>query len=180
MIEHMGDTRRDNEVFTTNDIRVGSYIEHRRRHIVTVEMRITTHTARPDTQRLTINHEPITNWSRFAMTSMTRDSRAKYAHSAGQGREELLRITECAPGFNVGKLHELYALWDRWHLNDMNAGCVHQPPESVVWENEPYRRVDLKNTPPCPDTGYRYGSAWLIEPLPSDVIMRAQELITRS
>lgn len=47
----------------------------------------------------------------------------------------------------------LRRVWARWHLNDMNAGCTHQGGASrVIGE-------------PCPFTGYRYGSAWLVDPL---------------
>lgn len=47
----------------------------------------------------------------------------------------------------------LRGLWNQWHLNDMRAGCAHMP-----------RRSD--GSPACEiGSGYRYGQAWLIEPL---------------
>lgn len=47
----------------------------------------------------------------------------------------------------------LRRVWARWHLNDMRAGCTHQGgPSRVIGE-------------PCPFTGYRYGHAWLVDPL---------------
>lgn len=46
----------------------------------------------------------------------------------------------------------IMALWEKWHLNDMNAGCEHQRAEH--WGNESINE-------PCPICGYRYGSAWL-------------------
>lgn len=54
-------------------------------------------------------------------------------------------------------------LWSRWHLNTMRAACVHQavpevPADVSAWDRSSWL---LDNTPPCPVTGYRYGSAWL-------------------
>lgn len=47
-------------------------------------------------------------------------------------------------------------VWARWHLNDMHPGCVHQGgPGRVIGEA-------------CPWSGYRYGSAWLTDPLTVD------------
>lgn len=46
--------------------------------------------------------------------------------------------------------------WARWHLNGMRAGCRHQ--------GGPSREIGEV----CPFDGYRYGSAWLIDPLTLD------------
>lgn len=72
-----------------------------------------------------------------------------------------------ATGWSVEDVRKLADLWDEWHLNAMQAGCAHQTP---VYEDGRYgRRVDLDNTPACPVTGYKYGSAWLTRPLPDEV-----------
>ena len=52
-------------------------------------------------------------------------------------------------------------LWDRWHLNDMRAGCEHQ--RALGWTS-----YDDHPSEPCPECGYKFGSAWLFEPLPED------------
>jgi hypothetical protein len=63
--------------------------------------------------------------------------------------------------------------WDRWHLNTMRAGCAHQ---TVVWEDSRYGvRPSLERTPVCPVSGYRYGSAWLVEVLPDTVLVKCRE-----
>lgn len=49
------------------------------------------------------------------------------------------------------------AAWDRWHLNDMRSHCAHQD-RAIPWDA----------VPPCEETGYRAGSAWLVEPLTVD------------
>lgn len=58
---------------------------------------------------------------------------------------------------------------ERWHLNGMRAGCAHQ---KVAYETDRYgRRIpSLRLTLPCPVTGYKYGTAWLVEPLPREVV----------
>ena len=54
----------------------------------------------------------------------------------------------------------LRQLWDRWHLNDMRALCAHQSGSAADWQT----------IPPCTETGYQAGHAWLVELLPGDVL----------
>jgi len=54
----------------------------------------------------------------------------------------------------------LRRVWERWHLNDMRAGCEHQGPGSQLGET-------------CP-SGYGYGTAWLVDPL---TVGGAQEIL---
>lgn len=95
-------------------------------------------------------------------------------------------------------VRRLFDIWQRWHLNDMRAGCEHQRADG--WDKRPidlskpltaYGRhfpgqlspswnmlvwVTRKEHPagllsePCPVCGYRYGSAWRTEPVPERVI----------
>jgi hypothetical protein len=91
------------------------------------------------------------------------------------------------------KAQRMVKIWERWHLNDMKADCVHQresgwnkrrinPKElpnsranrdekgilaSWVYEKEHPRGFLMK---PCPVCGYKYGSAWLKEEIPQKVI----------
>lgn len=102
-----------------------------------------------------------------------------------------------AEGWDRSKVFELLAIWDAWHLNDMRAGCEHQRAER--WDNE---RIDPAEVPnshanrdergilamwvtqeehpkgllskPCGTCGYEYGSAWLHEELPRDIINRLE------
>lgn len=84
------------------------------------------------------------------------------------------RLGRPSPLLTSAALLELADIADRWHLNEMRAGCAHQ---TVVWEDEPYHRPSLTQTQPCPVSGYRYGSAWLVEPLPTDVLTRLLALL---
>lgn len=89
-------------------------------------------------------------------------------------------------------------LWERWHLNDMRAGCVHQ--RAFGWNRlriDPSKPTDTygvhfpgQQSPswnmltwvrrdehprgllafPCPVCGYRYGSQWLREDVPPAIL----------
>lgn len=69
------------------------------------------------------------------------------------------------------------ALWHRWHLNDMQSGCIHQESryqadarERPAWNNEYTGSTGDTLSGPCAECGYRYGTAWLYEPLPDDIL----------
>ena len=81
-------------------------------------------------------------------------------------------------------LPHLLDVWERWHLNDMRAGCEHQraawhPEEVLEVENReskvagqvyPHEHPRGLLCKPCEVCGYKYGSAWLREELPADVL----------
>ena len=60
------------------------------------------------------------------------------------------------------KLIRILDIWNRWHLNDLIPGCVHQKTGSY---DDPAISGQI-----CPDTGYKYGHAWLVEPLPGPIV----------
>lgn len=95
-------------------------------------------------------------------------------------------------------------IWENWHLNDMRAGCQHQreagwdekriddslPANSygkhfvgqstdssnlLIWVSEDENSCGLLSKP-CPVCGYKYGSSWLREEVPDDVIEFLNEL----
>lgn len=45
-----------------------------------------------------------------------------------------LTIDEYAPGWDAESVAKLASVWDRWHLNDMRAGCEHQRADN--WGDE--------------------------------------------
>ena len=136
----------------------------------------------------------------------------------GCGQINPVCVLELSPGWNDEMLRRLNAIWDRWHLNDMRAGCEHQrrdgwrhcpghyqdPAPDIKQANEDLKRDGValvrghgkhyyctdKNAPdgprcegnmhplcePCPECGYKYGSAWLYEPLSDDVIAFLESL----
>lgn len=137
---------------------------------VSVRLGVTSRTAE------TVTHEAVTEVTRLSMTGAVFEPWKRDASSAGQCTEALTEITEPASGLTLEAIEDMAAVWDRWHLNDLQAGCAHQ---EVVWETGPYgyRQPSLDLTPRCPETGYLYGHGWLYEPLPSDVLQRVSAFI---
>lgn len=96
----------------------------------------------------------------------------------GQCVDMLADVTKLERPWTAEQLADLLEIWKEWHLNDTTAGCAHQTP--VYAEDQYGRNVpSLELTPPCPETGYRYGHAWLIRTLPADVLARVREHMDR-
>jgi hypothetical protein len=107
-------------------------------------------------------------------------------------------------GWSYGWLDQLVSHWRRWHLNDMRAGCEHQRAEK--WDERPIdptkptdtygihfegqrqpswnmltwvrpsEHPDGLMTKPCDVCGYRFGTAWLHEEVPDDVLIFLRDL----
>lgn len=77
-----------------------------------------------------------------------------------------------------GELDKLYAVWGRWHLNDMRAGCEHQEAagwgkrrlDSGKWAGHAWEHEGGCLCKPCPECGYQYGTAWLHEELGDELL----------
>lgn len=54
---------------------------------------------------------------------------------------------------NPSLYKKIMELWEKWHLNDMHAGCIHQR----KFESEPYKKHENAF---CKKCGYTYGHAW--------------------
>lgn len=90
-------------------------------------------------------------------------------------------------GWNKDKLNELIKIWNRWHLNNLRAGSPDQ--ESALRNTQitgdfyPQALAYLKNLGLHPDPNclvdgkpYSYGSRWLKEELPEEVIKYLEAL----
>lgn len=110
----------------------------------------------------TIDHQPIAAYDSLSICGTVWLTRVRRGDciSAGRVLEDWRGSELLESPINVSKLR---AVWRRWHLNDMRPNCAHQ---SYVGP----RPEDLPSIPKCPETGYRYGHAWLVEPLPDDVL----------
>lgn len=93
--------------------------------------------------------------------------------SCGQSQETALEL-KIIP-------QELFDVWERWHLNDMCPGTPQQ--EEIVREARRTGRVSyedavklLESHGLLIDNGYRYGTAWLSEELPSEVVQYLESL----
>lgn len=81
---------------------------------------------------------------------------------AGQVRWALDHVVKFAHSWDAVKVRRLGEIWDRWHLADVQPGCVHMPhghPGDV-----------------CPYTGYEWGSKWLVESTPAPVIAELENM----
>ena len=102
------------------------------------------------------------------------------------------------PPWTAASIRSLFAFWKRWHLSDMRAGCEHQraggwdkapidPSKPLTaygkhfpgqlhssWNMAGWVRPDEWEggllTKACSICGYKYGSAWLKETVPGDVL----------
>lgn len=107
------------------------------------------------------------------------NSRKTDLHAGGQCYET---IRELFP--NNDKVKRIVEIWERWHLNDMNAGCEHQRAlgwgkDTVVlkdgstkgtgWLNESEHPQGVL-CKPCPECGYKYGTKWMYEAIPQEII----------
>ena len=102
-----------------------------------------------------------------------------------RGHEEDIKP---APGWSIDMLRKFFAVWERWHLNDLTAGSPAQEEflrtHAAEWETYKANAGSIPShyTWACkvlataglhPDpghNGYRYGSAWLKEEVPEDVL----------
>jgi len=96
-------------------------------------------------------------------------------------------IAQFAPGWNAEKVSEFREIWNRYHLNDMKAGSPKQE-EFLDSLDDDYRSAGfsshydwacsvLEEAGLHPDltymhngSPYRYGSAWLREEVPAEVL----------
>lgn len=87
-------------------------------------------------------------------------------------------------GWTMDMVRELRDIWQRWHLNDMRAGSPIQ--EAAVrghkasgcecprldWYPHIKAVLAAEGVDPDPETEYSYGSAWLTEDIPTEVLDR--------
>lgn len=120
-----------------------------------------------------------------------------------RGHMTLADVTP-APGWTPEMVRQFFDAWNRWHLNDMRAGCEHQTaekwadrpidpakPTTAYGKHFPGQRQHSWNmlawvTPsehpsgllgkPCSVCGYKYGTAWKREDVPTAVIEFLQSL----
>lgn len=71
-------------------------------------------------------------------------------------------------------------LWADHHLNDTHAECDHMTPEMLskhADETGTEWQTRMLSTVRCPETGYKWGHAWLARSVPEDVLERVATLI---
>lgn len=209
-----------------NEYPQGTFTENGRRYAVWAGLEI-----RPAQRAIlhgqTVNHEPVAadavevslmGSTYVAKADGTRDRRYTDAIAGGQNLDDLRKV-------RTDRAARIAAIWDRWHLNGLRAGCAHQSetwtctndldhdareaarrigvPDAAIPPARPcgtlngwpeVKRLDLRYpkrgdsciacgrarwdepSDHCPVSGYRYGSAWLYEPVPADVLAELRHL----
>lgn len=98
----------------------------------------------------------------------------------GCGQVGVSRDLVPAVGWTPDMVDALRSAWDRWHLNDMNAGTPeqmeylrsHGGPMEYGAACDTLKAAGILTVPDPrdPSRSYTYGSAWLSEPVPEDVL----------
>jgi len=123
---------------------------------------------------ITMEHEQIGEYTEF--TASGGIYRNGGESSFGQNLDHLRQIERVEPPFTRADVRSLRMIWERWHLNGMHAECAHLERQ---WEDSTYgKRLKLDGPGTvCPESGYRMGWAWLVEPLPDIIITEVRRLL---
>lgn len=118
----------------------------------------------------TVNHEFVSEPLDFAISGHV--AYGTHWVAGGAMAPEILRsVTRTMNGISIKDLRRLAKIADLCHLSSMQAGCAHQddtlPADLPAHLTIPWR---LDNVEPCPITGYRYGSSWLIQPVTEELV----------
>lgn len=104
----------------------------------------------------TIHHELIKEFKEVSISgSITGGNHGSH----GQCIDEIAK--EFSDDENVQAIHRV---WSQYHLNGMAAGCVHQVGGSYG-DDAMMKQV-------CPESGYKYGSKWLVRLVPEVELVR--------
>ena len=108
-------------------------------------------------EKETINHKHVKQYNVLSVVT-------ENFYIGGQYND----FTDCDITVDKDKLNRIIELWNRWHLNDMNAGCIHQTAFDNNVKYDEWKKLQAEQAARCPE-GYNYGSKWLLEPLPVEV-----------
>lgn len=99
----------------------------------------------------------------------------KGRYGSGQCLDGLLKGKPSADYMSC-EVEALFSTWKRWHLNNMRPGTKKQMAQIRKWQRLnrecSYENICqwLKEIDLYEDEGYRYGSGWLKEEVPDDVL----------
>lgn len=131
----------------------------------------------------TVDHAPAPEqYLELGITGAGLASRREDIEWGGQSIDTVAAIERFEPGWDAAARDELVALWRRWHLNGMRAACAHMPAFDDLIRDTEGRYAGQVSTDlnVCPESDYRYGHAWLVEPLPADVVAQVEALQARA
>lgn len=139
--------------------------------------------------KLDINLNPISQYRELSIVGDGRERPHVGISYGGQIQDTLREMVEHPHRgrtrlfYPVAQLREILDIWEAWHLNDLKAGTALQMEIVKAYFDEAGERYDY--TKACEvlarygylvHRGYKYGTAWLVNPLPVEVEERAQAL----
>jgi hypothetical protein len=120
-------------------------------------------------EQLSVNLEPVQSYYTVSLTGNIGK------HCFGQINDELSMMVK--RGYlKVKGLDRIVKIWDRWHLNDLQAGTTKQRIELAKYKKTgwKYNYTEARDYLDCQglliDRGYRYGTRWLVEPAPKGLV----------
>lgn len=129
----------------------------------------------PDRVDQTVTHGKITDAENLSVGVVAFTGKKNISRNLADGLHDesfIRKVWTPAPGFTLAEVQELYSLVKKWKSNALHPGCAHMDlPEDTSY--------DARKHITCPETGYRYGHAHLVDPLPDDVRARVIELISQ-
>lgn len=155
-----------------------AYYGKRRINAVSLELRIEEH----DTYdgKLTVDLEPVND--KYLSVSICGEIWNNLHTDIIAGGQLVDEIAKLIPSKRVKRIEEL---WNRWHLNDMKSGTVTQQNWVRIHLALTGKRYDYGEI--CQempqnilvDRGYKYGSAWLVDLVPPEVVEELKQLFTK-
>lgn len=158
----------------------------RSRVFADVELR--TRHARPGQSFTTTAHESVTSYVEFAAMFEVIAFSEREAYRGGQvPTDERVIVDRDGSPLTPANRRYIERAWETSHLNGMNAGCDHMregidyAPPAASDLPERYGQPDLqgwklKNLV-CAESGYRWGSAWLVKALDDDLAANMRHLL---
>jgi len=139
---------------------------------VTLELRIETKKECIDWDTL----KPIKNVTELAISGNIWNSKKTDIYSGGQNLDTISEFIK------TKEFNRIKSIWEEYHLNDMKAGTKAQTEAIRKWEakGNKYDYTNacnhLKKIGLLNDRGYQYGTGWLCQQIPSEVIKEIETL----
>ena len=141
--------------------------KNRKSNPVTLRVRLIKHS---ESNKLDIYGKELNNYYSVGISASVYNHTKTDTVASGQFLDELIKYESLKSNDLFVKL---YNIWERWHLNDLNAGLKVQA--DFIKDNlkeYDYTRACrlLKAANLYEINGYKYGHGWLIEELPSELV----------
>lgn len=126
----------------------------------------------------TTEHEDLTKYTELSFTYDQIEKGRRTVSSFGANFYGAARsIVAPAKGWTLAELAIMADIAEEWHLNGMSAACAHMTPTAP--RPYPASYYDDNKHLTCPETGYRFGTAWLVRVAPTRVLGIVSEFIRR-